>query len=587
MEDAHSGIPHLREVVIFLVAAGLVLPVMQRLRVNPILGYLVIGAVIGPFGLGMLAGDLPWLATVVIADIEGVKALAELGVIFLLFMIGLELSFDRLWRMRRLVFGLGGAQVLVTGTAIAAIAWAWGNEPAASVLLGACLALSSTAIVMQLLIDRRQLGAPAGRASFSVLLFQDLAVVPILFLLGVLGADNSGEGGVALSLFWALVRAAAAVAVILLVGRLVVRPVFRLVSAARSRELFMAITLLTVIGTAAATGAAGLSMALGAFLAGLLLSETEYRHQIEVDLEPFKGLLLGLFFMSVGMGVDLRAVGDQLFWVLVSVVGLYLLKAAIASGLALAFRLPRATAVECGLLLGQGGEFAFLVVGMAVGLQVLPHDVAQFLLIVVGLTMMATPLVAVLARQLGAALARADASRPSEGGLAELAEAEGHVIIAGYGRVGALLGEILDQEQIPNVALDLDSEAVARQRKAGVPVYYGDATRPEILRHAGAEHAQALVLTMDSSRAASEAAAAARRHWPELPIYARARDVAHARDLVAAGATLAVPENLEVSLQMAEEVLQGVGVTTDAARQLIAERRAEELAAERGEGEKS
>jgi CPA2 family monovalent cation:H+ antiporter-2 len=585
VEEAHSNIPHLREVVVFLVAAGIVLPIMQRLKINPILGYLVIGVVIGPFGLGLLADDLPWLGYAVIADIEGVKALAELGVIFLLFMIGLELSFDRLWRMRRMVFGLGGAQVVVTGVAIGAVAWAWGNDPAASVVLGACLALSSTAIVMQLLIDRRQLGSPAGRASFSVLLFQDLAVVPILFLLGVLGAESAGEGGVALSLFWALVRAAGAVALILLVGRLVIRPVFRLVSAARSRELFMAVTLLTVIGTAAATGAAGLSMALGAFLAGLLLAETEYRHEIEVDLEPFKGLLLGLFFMSVGMGVDLRAVGDQLFWVLASVVGLYVLKTVIATALGLAFRLPRATAVESGLLLGQGGEFAFLVVGMAITLEVLPRDVAQFMLIVVGLTMIATPLVSVLARQLGATLSHADASRPSEGGLAELAEAEGHVIIAGYGRVGAMLGEVLDQERIPSVALDLDSEAVTRQRKLGVPVYFGDATRAEILERAGAEHAQALVLTMDSSAAVSRAAKAARQHWPDLPVYARARDVAHARDLMVAGVTMAVPEDLEVSLQMAEEVLQGIGVTTDAARQLIAEHRAEELYNRDGEPE--
>ncbi len=575
MEEAHSSIPHLREAVVFLVAAGIVLPVMQRLRINPILGYLVIGAVIGPFGLGLLAGELPWLGYVVITDLEGVKALAELGVIFLLFMIGLELSFDRLWRMRRLVFGLGGAQVLLTGLAIGAIAWAWGNDAVSSVVLGACLALSSTAIVMQLLIDRRQLGAPVGRASFAILLFQDLAVVPILFLLGVFGSET--EGGLLLSLLLALAKAVAAVVVILLLGRLAIRPLFRLVSAARSRELFMAVTLLTVIGTAAVTGAAGLSMALGAFLAGLLLAETEYRHQVEVDLEPFKGLLLGLFFMSVGMGIDLRSVGGQFGWVLLAVAGLFLLKSTIILGLARAFRLPRATAVETALLLAQGGEFAFLVVGIAATLGVMPGALAQFILIVVGLTMMATPLLAVVARRAGAWLAGREAAKPNNGGLGELAEAEGHVIIAGYGRVGALLGEVLDQEQIPSVSLDLDAEAVARKRKAGVPVYYGDATRAEILRRAGAEHALALVLTMDSPRAATQAAQTARSHWPELAIYARARDVAHARALIAAGATLAVPENLEVSLQMAEEVLAGVGVTSDAARQLIAARRAEEI----------
>ncbi|MEX2408677.1 MAG: monovalent cation:proton antiporter-2 (CPA2) family protein [Rhodovibrionaceae bacterium] len=575
MEEAHSNIPHLREVVVFLVAAGIVLPIMQRLRINPILGYLTVGAAIGPFGLGLLVPEFPWLRYAVIADIEGVRALAELGVIFLLFMIGLELSFDRLWRMKRLVFGLGGAQVALCGLAIGGLAWAWGNDPASSILLGACLALSSTAIVMQLLIDRRQLGAPVGRASFAILLFQDLAVVPILFLLGVLGGE--AEGGMTVFLAVALAKAVGAVAVILLLGRLVVRPVFRLVSAAHSRELFMAVTLLAVVGTAAATGAAGLSMALGAFLAGLLLAETEYRHQIEVDLEPFKGLLLGLFFMSVGMGIDLRAVGDQLGWVLLAVAGLVVLKSVITIGLALAFGLPRATAVETGLLLAQGGEFAFLVVGIATTLEVMPGDLAQFILIVVGLTMMATPPGAVLARRAGSWLAGREASKPGNGGLEELAETQGHVIIAGYGRVGGLLGEILDQEQIPSVSLDLDAEAVARHCKAGAPVYYGDATRPEILRRAGAERALALVLTMDSSEAASRAARAARRHWPDLQVYARARDAAHARILLEAGADLAIPENLEVSLQMAEEVLQGLGVTSEAARQTIAVRRAEEV----------
>lgn len=289
--ESHS-IPHLREIILFFAAAGIVVPFLHRLRISPVLGYLIVGGIIGPYGLGLFTDDVPWLSNMVISDLQGVQTLAELGVIFLMFMIGLDLSLDRLWAMRRWVFGLGSLQVLVTAVVIGAIARGFGNSPGASMVLGACLALSSTAIVMQLLIERRQLATPLGRSSFSILLMQDLAVVPILFLVGVLGAKM--DDGLELALVFALGKAALVIVGIYMIGRMVVHPLFHMVARARNVEMFMAATLLMVIGSASITGLAGLSMALGAFLAGLLLAETEFRHEIEVNIEPFKGLLLGL-----------------------------------------------------------------------------------------------------------------------------------------------------------------------------------------------------------------------------------------------------------------------------------------------------
>ena len=310
---SHATLPYLREMIIFLIAAGVMVPLFHRFRVSPVLGYLVVGGIIGPFGLGLLADDFPILSQVVISDIAGVQALAELGIVFLLFTIGLELSLERLWAMRRLVFGLGSLQVLVTGAIIGLIAFEFGNSVRASIVLGACLALSSTAIVMQLLLEGRRIGTPLGRSSFAILLMQDLAVVPILFIVGVLGTKLDSGFGADLAL--ALGKAALTIVAIYMIGRLVLRPALRLVAQTRSPEMFMAAVLLTVIGIAAITGYAGLSMALGAFLAGLLLAETEYSHEIEVDLEPFKGLMLGLFFMSVGMGIDWRVIGDEPMWI--------------------------------------------------------------------------------------------------------------------------------------------------------------------------------------------------------------------------------------------------------------------------------
>jgi CPA2 family monovalent cation:H+ antiporter-2 len=570
-DQAH--IPHLREIVVFLVAAGVVVPILHRLRISPVLGYLVVGAVIGPYGFGLLTGAWPWLGYAVITDVAGVQQLAELGVIFLLFVIGLELSLERLWAMRRLVFGLGSLQILVTAAIIALVAWEFGNTPAASIVLGACLALSSTAIVMQLLIEQRRLGTVVGRSSFSILLMQDLAVVPILFIVGVLGTRVGGNVG--LDLAMALAKAVAVIVAVYLGGRLLLRPLMRLVAQSRSPEMFMAAILLTVIGTATITGIAGLSMALGAFLAGLLLAETEYRHEVEVDIEPFKGLMLGLFFMSVGMGIDYRLIADEPFWIAASVAGLFLVKSSVTAGLCLAFGLPRHTSIEAGLLLGQGGEFAFIVVGLAMTLGLVGGDVGQFMLIVAGLSMMVTPFVAGFATRLARRLEACSGASETPG--PAFAELEGHVVLAGFGRVGQTLAQMLEQQSIPYLAVDADPATVQRAHQSGRPVFFGDASRLDILNRAHADSAAAIVVTMDNAAAVERIVREVRGLLPTIPIYVRARDAAQSVRLTQAGATVAVPEAIEASLQLGGRVLAGFGFGEDVVNRLIDQQRTAEL----------
>jgi monovalent cation:proton antiporter-2 (CPA2) family protein len=566
----------LREVIVFLVAAGVVVPLIHRLKVSPVLGFLAVGLVIGPHGLARFTDAAPWLGYAVIGDLEGVRALAEIGVVFLLFMIGLELSLDRLWAMRRLVFGLGGAQVVVTGAVIAVIASLFDNTLPVAMILGSAFALSSTAIVMQLLAENRRLGTATGRTSFAILLFQDLAVLPILLLVAAFAAQS--DRPVVLAFGLAIGQAVIAVAVILVIGRLAIRPLFRFIGSTASREMFLALVLLVIAGTALVTQQAGLSLALGAFLAGLLLAETEYRYAIEVDIEPFKGLLLGLFFVSVGMSIDLGQVAAKPLWLIATVFGLFLIKSPIVFALARLFGEPRSVALESALLLGQGGEFAFVIIGMAAGLALIPGDTVQFMLIVAGLTMIATPPIAHAARRLARTVAAREAAQGHPD--ADLPTGlDGHVIVVGYGRVGRLLGSLLDAQELTHVALDTDADLVARYRDSGAGVFYGDASRPDMLRKVGVDQATALVVTMDNPSIAERVVAAARQHWPNLVIYARARDAKHAARLIAQGASHAIPETTEASLQLSEMVLMGAGVPDDAARHIIEARRQAEQAA--------
>ncbi|MEE4152873.1 MAG: cation:proton antiporter [Erythrobacter sp.] len=559
--ESHVHIPFLREVLVFLLAAGIAVPLLQRV-VSPVIGYFIVGSVIGPFGLGLLAQAYPAAAYLVITDVEGVTVLAELGVIFLLFVIGLELSFERLWTMRRLVFGLGSAQIIVTAAVIAGFALAWGNAAATAIILGACLALSSTAIVTQLLVEGGRLGTPSGRATFSILLMQDLAVVPILFAVSVLG--SMALGNVALGFGLALGEALLVIALIYAGGRLGLRPLLDLVASADSREAFVAIILLIAVGTAALTGYFGLSMALGAFLAGLLIAETEFRHQVKVDIEPFKGLMLGLFFLSVGMGIDWRVVLEDPLTILASAAGLIAIKAAINFALCLAWRLPKHCAAEVAIMLAQAGEFGFLVVGLSVTVGLLPADVGQFMLIVVGLTMLATPGLDLIARRVSARL-EGDGSPEGFEETAWASESGGHVIIAGFGRVGETIAQVLDRQDIRYIAIDRDPALARAGARAGRPVRMGDASRLEVLRDAGLERAGAIVVTIGDREATEALTHEISRLAPGLPVLARARDTDHAATLLGQGASVAVPETIEGSLRLAEMLLVEYGADPESA----------------------
>ena len=549
----------------------MLIPLLARLRINPVLGFLAVGTLLGPYGLASLSAQWPWLGYVTFARHEDVEVLAELGVIFLMFMIGLEMSINRLWSMRRLVFGMGSLQVGLTALLIGVMAWSFGNRLEASVILGLLLAFSSTAIVMQLLNQRRELGSPLGQASFAILLFQDLAVIPLLVLISILGAGAGGESFGAM-LGSAALKGVLTVGVIYLVGRRLVRPLFHQIAANRQPDTFMALTLLATMGVAALTWAAGLSMALGALLAGLIIAETEFRHQVEVTMEPFRGLLMGLFFLSVGMGIDTRELLAAPLWLPLSVMGLFALKAAVLFVLLRVFGLSWGRALEGGLLLSQGGEFAFIVIGLALSFNLLPRDVGQFMLLVVGLSMLAAPLVAHLGQRLGDWLER---RTPVQLPLAEteFGDLRGHVIMAGYGRVGQMVGQLLHSQGVPFVAVENNASLLAQYRSQGAPVVFGDASRPELLGKLHLESARAIVLTMDDTAAALHAVHGVRRMMPHVQIIARARDEQHALTLLEAGASLVVPETLESSLKLAGLVLHALDVPTDVSDRILAKER--------------
>ncbi|TFW10553.1 potassium transporter, partial [Oxalobacteraceae bacterium OM1] len=518
MEEQHA-LPYLRETLLFLSLAGVLVPLLQRLRINQVLGFLAAGALLGPFGLGLWAAEVPWLGYLTFPRLEGVVALADLGVLFLMFMIGLELSTERLWAMRRWVFGAGTAQICLSAVAIGCLAYAFGNRLEAAVVLGFVLSLSSTAVVMQLMTERRSMSTPLGQAGFSVLMMQDLAVVPLLILIGVLAKGNSE--GLAALLSLAVLKSVVAILLIYLTGRRVIRPLFRSFARQRAPDVFMALTLLSTLGIAAVTAMAGLSMALGALLAGLLLAETEYKPEVEITIEPFRGLLMGLFFMSVGMGVDVREVAAHPVWIPLSVGGLFLIKGAVLAALFRCGGMPWGQALEGGLLLGQGGEFAFIVTGYAIAGKLLEPAIGQFIMLVVSLSLFATPLFAKLGRAIGIKWDRhkqSDSTSTFEAD--EWEQARNRVIVAGFGRVGQILGQLLSAQGIPYIAFENDARLVATLRADGLPVYYGDAARPELLRKARADEAPAIVLTMDHPASALNAVRGIRRELPHTPIFA-------------------------------------------------------------------
>jgi CPA2 family monovalent cation:H+ antiporter-2 len=545
-----------RETLLFLATAGLVVPVFHKLRFSPVLGFLFAGVALGPFGFGALARFVPALGALTIGREAHIGTIAEFGVVFLLFMLGLELSFARLSLMRRLVFGLGPLQVGMSAVAIGTAATLLGMPPAVALIVGGALALSSTAIVVPVLAERKRLNSGAGRSAFAVLLFQDLAVAPLLFAVSVLSDHESG--GIGLKLLFTLAPAAFAVGALVILGRLILRPLFQLVAVARSTELFTAACLLVIIGTGAITAASGLSMAIGAFIAGLLLAETEYRREIEVTIEPFKGLLLGLFFVSVGTELDLSQLFAEPVNVLGIAFGLIVIKAIVLFLMARLIRVPRRIAGEMALLLAPGGEFAFVLINQAATGQLIREDITGSLLVAVTLTMVATPFIARVAERLARRLPQTKDSMPPPAPPPD--DGESRVLIVGYGRVGRLVAEMVSAHNLPFLAVDDDANLVARERANGTPITFGDATRPEFLRRCGIAEAKALVVTVSTTRVVEQVVTAARAERADLTIVARARDAAHASKLYEAGVTDAVPETIEASLQLSEAVLVDIGV---------------------------
>lgn len=544
-----------KDVVLFLATAGVVVPLFRRWRISPILGFLGAGVLLGPYGLGRLAHDLSWLSVLTIENPDEVAQLAEFGVVFLLFTIGLELSWERLRRMRRFVFGLGGLQVATCMATGAATALALGEPAAAALAIGGALSLSSTAVVMPTLAERKRQHTIAGRATFSVLLFQDLAVAPMLVGLTLLGRQSGT--GLSPNLLLAFAPAVLGVAALVVFGRLLLRPMLRSVARAKSEELFVAACLLVVIGSGLASALAGLSMPLGAFIAGLLLAETEFRHEVEVVVEPFKGLLLGLFFVSIGIGLNVPLLLQHPLIVLGVSVGILCLNGAVVFGLGRLFRLPWRSAAEAALLLAAGGEFAFVILGQAMGEGLVDRLAGQSVLVSATLTMIAIPGLAALGARIGGAKPAAPSLAPEPA--ASGAEAP-RVLVAGYGRVGKLVGEMLRAHDIAWVAAEEDQRLVEAGRRAGERIYFGDASRPDFLMRCGLGEAAALVVTMDNPDGAESIVEVARELRPDLTIVVRARDARHAKRLYELGATDAVPETVEASLQLSEAVLVEIGV---------------------------
>ena len=527
----------LHDVAIFLTAAVLSVPLFRRLGLGSVLGYLVAGLLIGPYGLGL------------IADVESLLHFSEFGVVLLLFIIGLELQPKRLWRLRRLVFGLGGAQVLVTGSLITAVAMALGLSTPASVVAGFGLALSSTAFVLQMLGERAELNTLHGRAAFGVLLFQDLAVIPLLALVPLLAGQQAAAAGESAGL--AALKILAAFSLAFAFGRFAMRPLFTQVASARTPEVFTAAALLVVIGAALLMEAVGLSMSLGAFLAGVLLADSEYRHQLQMDIEPFKGLLLGLFFIAVGMSVNLELVRAQPLLLLGMAAGLILIKALVILAIARYSGYRGSTALALAVGLAQGGEFAFVLFALAQQSGVLALEQAQQLVVAVTLSMMARPLLYGWQVRLNA--------RSKEPQYDSIDAPEHEVIIAGFSTFGQVFGRILLSKKITFTVLEKDHSQVDFVRKFGSKVYYGDASRLELLRAAHAGSAKYLVITISDADASLAVARTVRKHFPKLKIFAAAASRRHVLQLDELGVHQIIRRSYFSSLELTRRLLIGLG----------------------------
>ncbi len=530
----------LQEAIIYLVAAIIAVPISKRLGFGSVLGYLAAGIIIGPFGLRF------------IRDPDHILHFAELGVVFLLFIIGLELQPSRLWVLRRMIFGAGSAQVILSAIVIGFLAWTYGFTPTAAAVSGLILALSSTAFVLQLLAEKKQLTTTHGRAAFSILLFQDLAVIPLIALLPLLGSGAAGEGrfdppSVGIML--------ASIAGLIIGGHYLLRPLLRIVARSNLPEIFTATALLVVIGAALLMQFVGMSMVLGAFIAGMLLADSEYRHALEADIAPFKGLLLGLFFIAVGMSVNIGLLLEEPKTILLIVVGLMLAKAIVLYPLARVFGLCNAKgALSLAAVLSQGGEFAFVLFALVERENIMDTTQIDRLILAVAVSMMLTPVVYLFNEFVAGRL-----TEKYDPEYDDMKDEGNVVIIAGFGRVGQIVGRLLRIKGQLFTALEIDSSQVDVIRRYGGKVYFGDARRLDVLRAAGAGRAKLFVLTIDEIKSSVKTAEMVMRHFPDLTVVARARNRRHAHKLMDLGIAQIFRETLLSSLALSGRVLELLG----------------------------
>lgn len=543
--------------LIYLAAAVVAVPIAKRFGLGAVLGYLMAGVAIGPWGLGLISG------------VEEILHFSEFGVVLLLFLIGLELEPRRLWSLRRSIFGWGGAQVALVALGLFAAGYAIGADWKTALIAGLGLSLSSTAIALATLDERHLMPTGAGSASFSILLFQDIAAIPMIAIVPMLGGAAASEGDG----WMTALKVAAVLGGLVLVGRFLMGPLFRLIAKANIREVFTAFALLLVIAIGLLMQSVGLSMALGSFLAGVLLADSEYRHALETDLEPFKGLLLGLFFIAVGMSIDFGVLLRYPGTVVALVAGFLAIKSAVLYGLSKRFGILPGQQPFFTIVLSQGGEFAFVIFGAAATAKVFSDEIASMLMVVVALSMVATPLLLVLHDKFIAPRFESANERPDDKFDGEVQP----VIIAGFGRFGQIIGRLLRANHIGITVLDHDPDQIELLRRYGMKVYYGDATRIDLLRAAGCEKARALIVAIDNVEDSLALVDAVRAEFPNVPILARARNVTHYYDLMDRGVTVIERETFEAALQLGRRTLQQLGFDPEQARQAAKKFRAHNL----------
>jgi CPA2 family monovalent cation:H+ antiporter-2 len=550
--------PHgLKDALVILGAAGIVIPAFARLKISPVIGFIIVGMIVGPFGLGALSAQHPALDAVTIKDPAGIEPFAEFGIILLLFSIGLELSFRRLMAMRRAIFGIGAAEMLLGTVLIGVGLWATGEPPASAATLGVALAMSSTALVLPI----AGMNSPVGRAAFAMLLFEDLALVPLLFVLGSSGPVSD--------LPMISLRGLAVVAVLLAGGRFILPSLFAQAARTKSPELFLAVSLLAVIFASLASAWAGLSPIVGALVAGLVIAETDYRSEVEVVTAPFRGLALGVFLITVGMRIDLQMLSRIWPQLIIALAGVLAIKTLVTGSLLRLSGSRAGVAAETGLLMASPSETTLILIGAAAATGAIAASTASFWQAVTALGLTVTPLLAKLGRLAARRVDLGTAQEPQHG------EAKGRTVIFGFGRVGRMVADMLIAHNRPYLAVDSDIDGVRHAHDAGYNVLFGDVRRLELADKLHLGHASALVLTMDDPVLVAQLARRVRDWVPDLPIIARARDTDHAAQLYKAGVTDAVPETLEASLQLAEAVLVDVGVAMGPVIASIHEKRSE------------